>query len=72
MLHDDGGKCYRAVIIQTGDGRFIWYGDNGGLFEAGGDCRLVQREVENRGEYLALLPSAVVRYSHPGPQLASL
>ena len=27
-------------------------GDNGGLFEACGDCRLVQGEVEYRGEYL--------------------
>jgi len=46
VLHDDGGQCCRAVVIQAGDGRFVRYGDNGGLFEAGGDCRLVQGEVE--------------------------
>jgi len=40
-----------AVVIQAGDGRFLRYG-NCGLFEAGGDCRLVQGEVEYRGEYL--------------------
>ena len=34
-----------VVVIQAGDGKFIWYWDNGGLFEAGGDCRLIQGEV---------------------------
>ena len=48
--HDNGDHCSRVLVLQEGDGSFLWYWDSGGLFEAGGDCRLVQGEVGYRGE----------------------
>jgi len=47
---------------QAGEGRFFCYGDNGGLFEAGGDCRLVQGEVAGRAQPLRARPGMP-----PGP-----
>ena len=42
-LHNDGGQCYGAVVIQAGDGRFLRYGDNSGrrsLWGHGLECHL--------------------------------
>lgn len=54
---DHGSECYGTVVVEAGCGGPFWGGDNGCRLQAGRDCSLGYRQVENVSEDLGQLKS---------------